>query len=303
MTTSLPNAAITNVMTIDVEDYFHVAALSGVIRPEDWNSCEYRAERNTRRLLTLFAERGIKSTFFVLGWLADKSPALIREIHAAGHEVACHGFSHQLIYKQSQQVFTEETLRSKRLLEDIIGAPVNGYRAASWSITRQSLWALDVLAEAGFKYDSSIFPVRHDTYGIPSAPVAPARITTPNGHPLVEFPSSTATFFGMNVPVAGGGYFRLLPYWLTLLGLRQINERAQRPFAFYLHPWEIDPAQPRVKAGLKSRFRHYTNLERCEARLCDLLGRFRFSTMADVLSGLGLLEQATARKQPLAHAV
>lgn len=303
MTTSLPNAAIMNVMTIDVEDYFHVAALSGVIRPEDWNSCEYRAERNTRRLLTLFAERGIKSTFFVLGWLADKSPALIREIHAAGHEVACHGFSHQLIYKQSQQVFTEETLRSKRLLEDIIGAPVNGYRAASWSITRQSLWALDVLVEAGFKYDSSIFPVRHDVYGIPNAPVAPARITTPNGRSLVEFPSSIATFFGMNVPVAGGGYFRLLPYWLTLSGLRQINERAQRPFAFYLHPWEIDPAQPRVKAGLKSRVRHYTNLERCEARLCDLLGRFRFSTMADVLSGLGLLEQTTARKQPLAHAV
>ncbi|MET0656969.1 MAG: XrtA system polysaccharide deacetylase [Steroidobacteraceae bacterium] len=287
-------------MTIDVEDYFHVAALSGAIRPEQWSSCEYRAERNTRRLLSIFAERGIKSTFFVLGWLAEKSPALIREIHEAGHEVGCHGFSHQMIYKQRPEVFVEETVRSKRLLEDTIGARVQGYRAASWSITRQSLWALDVLVEAGFEYDSSIFPIRHDLYGIPNAPVAPARITTPKGHSLVEFPSSIASIAGMNVPVAGGGYFRLLPYWLTLFGLRQINERSMRPFAFYLHPWEIDPDQPRIKVGLKSRVRHYTNLNRCEARLCDLLGRFRFSTMASVLSGLGLLTEE--RKPPLAQA-
>jgi polysaccharide deacetylase family protein (PEP-CTERM system associated) len=293
---STPGTPITNVMTIDVEDYFHVSALAGAIRPEDWHRWEYRAEANTQRLLALFAEHDVKSTFFVLGWVAEKSPSLIREIHRQGHEVACHGFSHQLIYKQTPQLFTEETRCAKGLLEDLIGSEVKGYRAASWSITRQSLWALDVLVELGFKYDSSIFPIRHDVYGIPNAPVAPARITTPKGRLLVEFPASIASFFGARLPVAGGGYFRLLPYWLTLHGLRQINETARRPFAFYLHPWEIDPAQPRVEVGLKSRFRHYTNLERCEARLRDVLGRFRFSTMANVLTNMGLLGAAADRE-------
>lgn len=275
-------------MSVDVEDYFHVAALSRVIRREDWSSMEYRAETSTHCLLELFSECDIKATFFILGWVAKRSPDLIRAIHRAGHEVACHGMSHELVYRQTPEVFAAETRESKELLEQIIGAKVQGYRAASWSITRQSLWALDIIHDLGFEYDSSIFPIRHDVYGIPDAPKRPELIRTPAGKQLVEFPPSTTRILGASLPVAGGGYFRLLPYWLTRWGLRQIN-REDRAFMFYLHPWEVDPEQPRIKASRLSQFRHYTNLHRTHDRLRHLIGQFQFTTVRNVLTDTGLL--------------
>jgi len=278
-----------NAMTVDVEDYFHVAALAEAIRRDDWSSMEYRADANTHKLLELFADKGIKATFFILGWVAQRSPELIRAIHAAGHEIACHGMSHQLVYRQTPQEFLQETRDSKALLEDLIAAPVHGYRAASWSITKQSLWALDVIHDLGFEYDSSIFPIRHDRYGIVDAPLRPGVMVTPSGGKLVEFPPSTATMLGVRVPVAGGGYFRLLPYWLTRMGLRQINRDLQQSFIFYLHPWEVDPEQPRVRVGWLSRFRHYTNLRKTHDRLQRLIEEFRFTTVRNVLADTGLL--------------
>lgn len=279
-------------MTVDVEDYFHVAALAKSIDRSRWDQMEYRAEASTRRLLDLFEESNIHATFFVLGWVARRSPELIREIARRGHEVASHGMSHKLVYNQTPEEFSRETYESKALLEDIIGVPVLGYRASTYSITRRSLWALDILSEAGFTYDSSIFPIRHDLYGIPDAPQVPSLIATPKGASIVEFPMSTAPMFGLRIPVSGGGYFRLLPYWLTRAGLRKLNDELQRPFIFYLHPWEVDPDQPRVRTSWKSRLRHYTNLNRCEARLRRLIGEFRFGRVRDVLTDAALLPAA-----------
>jgi polysaccharide deacetylase family protein (PEP-CTERM system associated) len=240
-------------------------------------------------LLAIFEQFDVRGTFFVLGWVAERYPQLVRDIAARGHEIACHGFSHQLVYEQSPEVFYEETARSKNLLEQITGSAVLGYRAANYSIVRESLWALDILAELGFVYDSSIFPVRHDRYGIPDAERAPHRMSTPNGKSIVEWPLATASILGWRLPVAGGGYFRLLPYWLSRWGLASINRRESRPFIFYLHPWEIDPEQPRVSASWLSRFRHYTNLDKSQDRLQALLREFRFGTARDGLVQLGLL--------------
>lgn len=281
--------AIQNALTVDVEDYFHVSAFAKSINQTDWDNLPLRVEKNTQRLLDLFDEVQVKATFFVLGWVADRNRTLIQEIAARGHEVACHGYSHQLVYNQTPELFREETIRSKNLLEDIIQAPVRGYRAASYSITKDSLWALDILAEAGFEYDSSIFPVRHDRYGIPDAKEIPHVLKTPQGHSLVEFPLSAAKIFKYKLPVAGGGYFRLYPYVLTKAGLSQINHR-QQPFIFYLHPWEIDPDQPRIDASWFSRFRHYNNLDKCESRLRRLLLDFEFGTVWNVLNTLSLLD-------------
>jgi polysaccharide deacetylase family protein (PEP-CTERM system associated) len=275
-------AGPTNAFTVDVEDYFHVAALASAVSRDSWHSRESRVERNTERLLALLEHKGVQGTFFVLGWVAERSPQLVRQIAAAGHEIACHGFSHQLIYRQSRQEFREDTARAKGLLEDATGRAVLGYRAASFSIVRDTLWALDDLIDLGFRYDSSIFAIRHDRYGIPDASPAPGRVTAPSGRSLLEFPMAPASFFGLKVPVTGGGYFRILPYGLTRAGLCRINA-AGRPFAFYLHPWEIDPDQPRIGVGAVSRFRHYTNLSRCETRLRRLLGEFAFRPMVEVL--------------------
>jgi polysaccharide deacetylase family protein (PEP-CTERM system associated) len=284
----MTSAPITNAMSVDVEDYFHVAALSSAIDRSAWGQMEYRAEANVERLLELFAAKGIHATFFMLGWVAQRSPHIAKKIHAAGHEVASHGMSHRLIYTQEVEEFRDETRAAKALLEDQIGCAVLGYRAATYSITEKSLWALDVLAEAGFQYDSSIFPIRHDLYGIPNAPLRPTRIATPAGASIVEFPMSTVDMFGVRLPVSGGGYFRLLPYWLTRAGLRKLNQEQKRPFVFYLHPWEIDPEQPRIQVGWRSRFRHYTNLEHTEVRLIALIDEFRFSSLYEVLSNAGL---------------
>ncbi len=281
--------ATPNAFTIDVEDYFQVSALASAIPRDSWAFRESRVEASTERLLAMLADRGVKGTFFVLGCVADRTPQLVRRIAVQGHEVACHGYSHQLIYNQSPQAFREETTCAKKLLEDLIGQPVIGYRAASFSITPRSRWALDTLIEAGFQYDSSIFPVRHDRYGMPGASRAPGFVESPTRGQIAEFPMSTALIGGMPVPVSGGGYFRLLPYWFIRSGLRSINARDGLPFTFYLHPWEIDADQPRVKVGLVSRFRHYTNLRKCESRLGQLLDDFRFTTMSNVLRDRGLL--------------
>jgi polysaccharide deacetylase family protein (PEP-CTERM system associated) len=271
-------------MTIDVEDYYHVSAFEKNIPPADWQKWPSRVDRNTRYLLERFDAHGIKATFFVLGWVAERQRELIAEIGRRGHEIASHGYSHRLVYNQTPDMFREETARSKSLLEDIVQKPVLGYRAASYSITRKSLWALDILAELGFRWDSSIFPTRHDRYGIPDSPTAPYLLTTPNGAQLTEFPLTTATLGPMRLPAAGGGYFRLYPYWLSKT-LLQRAERHNGSAIFYLHPWEIDPEQPRVAgASLLSRFRHYNNLARCPDRLERLMQALPFGTVTDVLA-------------------
>jgi polysaccharide deacetylase family protein (PEP-CTERM system associated) len=280
-----------NALTVDVEDYFHVAALSQAIRREDWDSLSPRVERNTHRLLEMFSEAGgIKATFFVLGWVAERFPKLVAEIDREGHEVASHGYSHQLIYEQRPEVFRQETLRSKRLLEDQSGKAVIGYRAASYSITSQSLWALDTIIDAGFSYDSSVVPVRHDLYGVPGSQAFPHMLEAPSGRSLAEFPPSTYRCFGVSIPVGGGGYFRLYPYRLTAFFLRRLNQAHRQPFIFYLHPWEIDPSQPRVQAKARSRFRHYINLDRTEPRLQRLLKDFEFGSVSSVLRQLHLID-------------
>ena len=281
--------AIQNALTVDVEDYFQVSAFAGNINQKDWDSHPLRVENNTHKLLDMFDEYQIKATFFILGWVAERHTELVHEIAKRGHEVACHGYSHQLVYNQSAEVFQEETVRAKNILEDIIQQPVRGYRAASYSITEKSKWALDILAESGFIYDSSIFPVRHDRYGMPDTPEHPYRLETPAGHSIIEFPLSTAKIINYRLPIAGGGYFRLYPYWLSKMGLQQIN-RQHKPFIFYLHPWEIDPEQPRIDASWFSRFRHYNNLDKCEARLRNLMTDFQFGTTWEVLNTLGLTE-------------
>lgn len=279
---------ITNALTVDVEDYFQVYALSSAITPGDWEQWPSRVVGNTERLLKLFSRHDCRATFFVLGWIAERHPELVRTIRNEGHEVASHGYSHQLVYEQTPEVFHTETARSKEILEEILGEPVTGYRAASYSITPRSRWALDILAELGFTWDSSLFPVRHDVYGMPGTPHTPYRLATDSGAELIEFPLSTLPILGQRLPIAGGGYFRLFPYWFSRWGLERLN-RGGAPFIFYLHPWEVDPEQPRVD-GLtwKSRFRHYNNLGRCYDRLDRLLGRFRFGTVASVLAEQGL---------------
>ena len=283
---------IRNALTIDVEDYFQVAALAEAVKYDDWSSMEYRVEANTDRILGLFERAGVKATFFTLGWVAERSPNLVKRIADAGHEVASHGYSHQLIYNQTPEVFQEETIRSKAILEDILGEPITGYRAASYSITNQSRWALDILAEQGFTWDSSIFPVHHDRYGMPGTPRWPHRLMTDKGYELAEFPLSTLKLPGYTLPIAGGGYFRLFPYWFSKFGLGSIN-RQGKPFVFYLHPWEVDPGQPRLDVKWFSRFRHYNNLDVCEQRLAKLLRHFRFTTMSNVLKDQGVLHTQT----------
>jgi polysaccharide deacetylase family protein (PEP-CTERM system associated) len=270
-------------MSIDVEDYFHVSAFSSEIDRADWPSMESRVTRNTREMLELFDNFDVKSTFFVLGCVAEQFPTLVKEIAAEGHEIACHGYSHKLIYEQSQSEFESETRRAKQILEDITGNRIRGYRAASYSITRNSLWALDVLANEGFDYDSSIFPVVHDRYGIPGAPTSPYQISLESGSSLTEVPLTTLGLPGYRLPIAGGGYFRIFPYALTKLAYKYLNSSKNEPVIFYLHPWEIDPEQPRIDSSRFSAFRHYTNLAKTKGRLERLMSDFAFSTVADVI--------------------
>jgi polysaccharide deacetylase family protein (PEP-CTERM system associated) len=284
------NNKVINALSVDVEDYFHVEAFSSVIPRNTWNQCEYRCERNVAKLLEILAEHRVRGTFFVLGWVAERSPQIVRDIARAGHEVACHGHSHQLVYRQSRAEFANELKRSKEVLEDLSGRSVLGFRAPSFSITRDSTWALDTLIDAGFTYDSSVFPIRHATYGIPGAPLEATLLSAPSGRTIIEYPLSVAPVLGLRLPVAGGGYFRLLPYAVTRFGINRINKLG-RPAVFYIHPWEIDRHQPRVAAGLLSRFRHYNNIDRCEARFRRLLSDFAYAPMCEVLASVGLTVQ------------
>jgi len=283
-----------NYLSIDVEDYFHVSAFEGVALRCAWDRQELRVEANTQRILALLAEADVKATFFVLGWVAERFSGLIRRIAAEGHEIASHGYSHRRVCHQSREEFRQDIRRSKGLLEDISGCRVLGYRAPSYSISPQCFWAFDELHAAGFHYDSSIFPIQHDFYGIADWPRfrslaapddsgawRPARSDDPERPSLLELPITTLQLLGVNLPIAGGGYFRLLPYEMTRLGLERINRKDGRPFVFYLHPWELDPLQPKMEnAGWKSRFRHYLNLGKTETRLQRLLQDFSFTPLA-----------------------
>ena len=279
---------IVNAMTVDVEDYFHVSAFEDVVRRADWDSYERRVVVNTRRLLDIFARADVRATFFVLGWVADREPALVRAIVAGGHELASHGYAHRLIYEQGPGAFRDDIRRAKALLEQIGGVAVRGYRAPSFSVTPRSRWALDVLLEEGYTYDASIFPIRHDRYGMPGAPRHPHHQRT-SGGVLAEAPATTVALGPMTMPAAGGGYFRIFPYAFTRWAIRRVNQHERRPAIVYLHPWEVDPGQPRLRASRLSRFRHYTNLRRTEPRLERLIRDFRFAPLGDVLEDLSLL--------------
>ena len=330
---------ITNALTIDLEDYYMVSAFESVAKREDWHGYESRIERNTHRILELLAEAeppssqpkppnskfepadgstrrllpGVKATFFCLGWIGERYPHLIREIDRRGHEIACHSYDHQLVYRMTPAQFREDVRVSKRILEDATGKEVIGYRAPSYSVTKKSLWALDILGEEGYRYDSSIFPIHHDRYGIPTAPRFPFLVKLDGnggygthgtadfermplwkpepGEPpddcIVEYPISTVKLMGLNIPISGGGYMRLFPYGVTRQGLAKINSTENKPFVFYMHPWEIDPEQPRMnRLSVLSKFRHYINLDGTADKLKRLLNDFKFSAMKDVI-GLG----------------
>ena len=272
-----------NALTVDVEDYFHVQAFADVISPSDWSHFPMRVERNTCRLLDLFERHGVRATFFILGWVAERCPELVSNIRNAGHEIGCHGFRHQMIGRGNRKEFRDDIHRAKTTLEDLAGVSVKSYRAPSYSITGDTLWALEILHDAGFEYDSSIFPVLHDQYGIPDAPRFPHYKFLSGNNVIIEFPPSTLSVYGVNFPVAGGGYFRLLPYPLTAWAIRRINVKESQPAMFYVHPWEIDPEQPRIAAPLRSRFRHYQNLHSTEEKLTRLLDEFLWAPMSEVL--------------------
>jgi polysaccharide deacetylase family protein (PEP-CTERM system associated) len=292
-----PEPQILNAMTIDVEDYFHVSVFDGLLARASWDTLESRVRANTARLLDILDEYAVRGTFFVLGWVAERFPELVREIASRRHEVASHGYAHRLVYDQTPAAFREDVKRAKSLIEEASGQRVFGYRAPSYSITPRSLWALDVLLEEGYRYDSSIFPIRHDRYGIPVSERQPYAIDRPQGS-LLEFPGSTTKVGPMNLPVAGGGYFRIFPYRYTRWGISRVNRLERRPVVFYLHPWEIDPDQPRLPAGRLGAFRHYRNLALTESRLRQLLRDFKFGTMEALLREVGTRDGA-AHAHPL----
>lgn len=275
-----------NALTIDVEDYFQVTAFANYIKVKDWDMYPSRVLDNTIKILDILDTFSVKATFFVLGWIANKFPSLVKEIHDRGHEIASHGYEHQLIYIIGPEKFKDDIRRSKKLLEDICGEKIVGYRAPSYSITEKSLWALDILIEEGFLYDSSIFPVAHDIYGIPYADRFSHDIQRPSGI-IKELPLSTIEIrclgFKYRIPVAGGGYLRLFPLWFTKKTINALNIKEQQPAVLYFHPWEIDFKQPRINAGIKSRIRHYVNLSKTEGRIKDILSSFKFAPMRNIL--------------------
>jgi polysaccharide deacetylase family protein (PEP-CTERM system associated) len=271
--------AITNALTIDVEDYFQVSAFAPYIRRNEWDSRECRVERNVDRILEMLAHQGTQATFFTLGWVAERYPQLVHRIVAGGHELASHGYGHQRASDLSPAEFLEDVSRAKKILEDLGGAPVLGYRAPSFSIGTGNLWAFDSLAQAGYRYSSSVYPIKHDHYGMPDSPRFAYQL--PNG--LLEVPVTTVRMGQRNLPSSGGGYFRLLPYAVSRWLLRRVNREDRQAAVFYFHPWEIDVGQPRV-AGIdsKTRFRHYVNIPRMEGRLQQLLGDFRWGRMDQI---------------------
>jgi polysaccharide deacetylase family protein (PEP-CTERM system associated) len=271
-----------NAMTVDVEDYFQVSAFEQYIAYADWDRKELRVDRNVKRILDLFARHDVKATFFVLGWIAKRLPGMVREISAAGHEIASHGFKHTRVTQQERNDFRDDVTTTKRILEDVIGQEIIGYRAATYSITESNLWALDVLAETGHRYSSSIYPIKHDLYGMPAAPRFRFEV---GAKKLTEIPITTVVMLGRNWPCGGGGYFRLFPYPLSKWALRHVNEVEEESAVFYFHPWEIDPGQPRVSGvSSKTRFRHYFNLHKLESRIAKLLRDFRWNRLDEVFA-------------------
>jgi polysaccharide deacetylase family protein (PEP-CTERM system associated) len=273
-----PDGRIRNAMTCDVEDYFQVSAFAPHIERSSWDRRECRVEANVERILALFERHQVRATFFTLGWIAERYPALVRSIVGAGHELASHGYGHQRASSQGRAEFANDVRSSKALLEDLGGQAVAGYRAPSFSIGRANLWALDVLKEAGYRYSSSIYPIAHDHYGMPEAPRFAFYPNGPDG--LLEVPITTVRLMRRNLPAGGGGYFRLLPYVLSRWMMERVNRADRQPALFYFHPWELDPGQPRPDGlGAKARFRHYINIDRMEQRLQSLARDFAWDRM------------------------
>ncbi|HET9283377.1 MAG TPA: XrtA system polysaccharide deacetylase [Candidatus Angelobacter sp.] len=274
---------LTHILSVDVEDYFQVEAFAGQVSRESWDSFPSRVVANTQRVLDLFDAYQAKGTFFFVGWVAVRFPHLVREVQSRGHELACHSYWHRTVYSLSEKEFREDTKQAKRAIEDASGVAVQGYRAPSWSITKNCLWALDILAEEGFTYDSSIYPIHHDLYGVPGAKRFPYLHRCGNGLELLEFPPATLRFLATNFPVAGGGYLRIFPSAYTELAFRTFEKNYGERVVVYLHPWELDPEQPRIAGPLKSRLRHYTSLRRMEAKVGTVLKRHKFARFSDVL--------------------
>ena len=277
MLRTIDQTVASNVLTVDVEDYFQVSAFEPYIKRVQWRDFECRVVRNMNRIIELFDNAGVKATFFFLGWIAERYPSLLRQVSALGHEIASHGYSHIQVRDQDENAFEQDVDRTKKLLEDITGQTVLGYRAASFSIGADNLWAYDTLAKTGYGYSSSLYPIRHDRYGMRNAPRFPFRASV-TGVP--ELPVATFQVSGLRLPCGGGGYFRLLPYEWTKWGIRHVNRTDRRPVIFYFHPWELDPEQPRLN-GLDrlTRFRHYSNLRSTEKKLIRLLQDFQWTTV------------------------
>jgi polysaccharide deacetylase family protein (PEP-CTERM system associated) len=275
---------IRHILSVDVEDYFQVEAFANEVPRRAWEDRPSRVVENTRKILNLFERHGAKGTFFFLGWVANRFPSLVREVQARGHELACHSYWHRRVFSMSPSEFREDVRISKDAIEQAAGVPVFGYRAPSWSINKDSIWALDILAEEGFRYDSSIYPIRHDLYGFPGAPRFACVYQCRNGQQLTEIPPPTVRIAGFELPGAGGGYFRIFPFLYTEWVFRTFERRYRKPVVTYFHPWEIDPEQPRIPAGLKSSFRHYTNIRSVEKRLGLLLQKYLFQPIATALA-------------------
>ena len=273
-------------LSVDVEDFFHVEAFSDRISPDSWPNFPSRVRGNTHRILDFFAEYGHRATFFILGWVAERDPALIREIAEAGHELACHSYAHRRVDRLTPQQFREDLRRARDTIENASGVKVVGYRAPTFSIVRESLWGLDILAEEGFLYDSSIFPTHHDHYGFPQAPRFPIRAELNSGATICEIPMSTVRVCGMNLPVGGGGYLRILPMFYTRWAVRHLQSTLRRPVNVYIHPWEFDPEQPRLEGSWKSRLRHYRGLDKTLPRMRELLAGGKFGTLHDLILSL-----------------
>jgi polysaccharide deacetylase family protein (PEP-CTERM system associated) len=273
-------------MSVDVEEYFQVSAFAATINERDWDTYESRVEYCIDRLLDLFAAHDAHCTFFTLGWVAERHKAMIQKIVDGGHEIASHGYSHQRATDQTPEEFRSDIRRTKTILEDVAGTSVTGYRAASFSFDESNRWTHEILEDEGYTYSSSVYPVTHDHYGMPSAPRFPFKPLS--GKDFIEFPLTTVRKLGRNIPCAGGGYFRLFPYGVSRWATRHVNQMQQEPAVFYFHPWEIDPDQPRLEgAPLKTRFRHYVNLSRMEQKLSRLLSGFRWDRIDGVLRGTG----------------
>jgi len=271
-------------LSVDVEDYFMVEAFSGVVDRERWNNWESRVVSGTQRALDLFDRHNAKATFFFVGWVADKFPQLVRDVHARGHELACHSYWHRTVYSLTPKEFREDTRAAVQAIENAAGVKVYGYRAPSWSITNDCLWALDILAEEGFTYDSSIYPIHHDLYGVPDGNRFPYDHACRGGRILREFPPATARILGQNMPGAGGGYLRIFPLAYTNWIFREYEQNYGERVVVYFHPWELDPDQPRINGRLKSKVRHYTNLRQMEGRLAHILEKYEFSTFSALMN-------------------